>query len=118
MAHQNQRANLASRPFAQNLGDFGRPIQVPSDLSVYALCSELLGEVIEAGGEYTKPPAQSPERLSRRPRRAPPSHSDVFRLGRLNGTIGAHGPRRPTRSYFGLSEVRCGDRGSLWGLRR
>ena len=24
--------------------------------------------------------------------RAPPSHRDVFRLGRLNGTIGAHGP--------------------------
>ena len=35
---------------------------------------------------------QCPERLSRRPRRAPPSHGDVLRLGRLNGTIGAHGP--------------------------
>ena len=33
-----------------------------------------------------------PERLNRRPRRAPPSHSDVLRLGRLNGSIGAHGP--------------------------
>ena len=34
----------------------------------------------------------APKRLSRRPRRAPSSHSDVLRLGRLNATIGAHGP--------------------------
>ena len=27
-----------------------------------------------------------------RHRRAPPSHGDVLRLGRLNGAIGAHGP--------------------------
>jgi hypothetical protein len=58
MAHQNRGTNLASGPFTQNPGDFGRPIQVPSDLGFYALRSELLGETIEAGGEYTKPPAQ------------------------------------------------------------
>ena len=31
------------------------------------------------------------ERLSRRPRRAPPSYSDVLRFGRLHGTVYAHG---------------------------
>ena len=31
-------------------------------------------------------------RVSSRSRRTPPSHSDVLRLGRLNGPIGAHGP--------------------------
>ena len=30
--------------------------------------------------------------LSRRPRRTPPSYGDVLRPGRLNRTIGAHGP--------------------------
>ena len=34
----------------------------------------------------------APSSFSRRPRRAPPSHGDVLRLGRLNGAIGAHGP--------------------------
>ena len=42
--------------------------------------------------------------------RTPSSHCDVLRLGRLYGTIGAHGPRRPPRGYFGLPEMRCGDR--------
>ena len=37
-------------------------------------------------------PLQCPKRPSRRPRRASPSHGDVLRLGRLNGTVGAHGP--------------------------
>src|SRR5262245_55091536 len=30
-----------------------------------------------------------------RHRRAPPSHGNVLRPCRLNGTLGAHGPRRP-----------------------
>ena len=32
------------------------------------------------------------KRRSRRPRRTPPGHGYVLRLGRLNGPIGAHGP--------------------------
>ena len=33
-----------------------------------------------------------PKRTSGRPRRTPPSHGDVLRLGRLNGTVSPHGP--------------------------
>ena len=40
----------------------------------------------------TQRPRQRAERLSRRPRRAPPSDGDVLRLGRLNGALGSHGP--------------------------
>ena len=40
----------------------------------------------------TQRPRPVPRAHSRRPRRAPPSHGDVLRLGRLNGAIGAHGP--------------------------
>ena len=36
--------------------------------------------------------APSAPSASRRPRRAPPSHGDVLRLGRLNGAVGPHGP--------------------------
>ena len=36
--------------------------------------------------------SSTPSATSRRPRRAPPSHGDVLRLGRLNGALGAHGP--------------------------
>jgi hypothetical protein len=34
----------------------------------------------------------APKTSPRRPRRAPSGDGDVFRLGRLNGTLGAHGP--------------------------
>ena len=33
-----------------------------------------------------------PARLEHRHRRAPPSHRDVLRLGRLYGSLGPHGP--------------------------
>ena len=36
--------------------------------------------------------SSAPSALSRRPRRAPPSHGDVLGLGRLNGAFGPHGP--------------------------
>ena len=52
----------------------------------------------------------------RRPRRAPPSDGDVLRPGRLNGTVGPHGPGGLARSHFGLSEVRRRDRGRLGGF--
>ena len=47
------------------------------------------------------------------------------RPGRLDGPLSAHGPRRPARGYFGLSEVRRRDcatlrrvRGEIYGRRR
>ena len=52
----------------------------------------------------------APSAPPRRPRRTPPSHGDVLRLGGLNGPLGSHGPRRPARGHFGLPEVRRGDR--------
>ena len=49
----------------------------------------------DASGKAPSPTqrhVQYPERPSRRPRRAPPSHGDVLRLGGLNGPLGPHGP--------------------------
>ena len=50
--------------------------------------------------------------------RTPPSHSDVLGPCRLDGALGPHGPGRPPRGHFGLSEVRRRDRAALWRLRR
>ena len=44
--------------------------------------------------------------------RAPPSHGDVLGPGRVDGTLGAHGPGGPARGHFGVSEMRRRDRGA------
>src|SRR6516225_1456900 len=44
-----------------------------------------------------------------RHRRAPPSHRDVLRPRRFDGTLGPYGPRGLTRSHLHLSEVCCRD---------
>ena len=57
--------------------------------AIAALRSDASGKAPSVDAATT---SSCPERLSRRPRRAPPSHGDVLRLGRLNGPLGPHGP--------------------------
>ena len=51
-----------------------------------------------------------------RHRRAPPSHGDVLGPRRLDGALGAHGPRGPARGHFGLPEMRRRDRARFGGF--
>jgi SAM domain (Sterile alpha motif) len=48
---------------------------------------------------------------------APPSHRDVLGPRRFDSTLGAYGPRRPSRDQFGLSEVRRPGGAALWRVR-
>ena len=47
VAYEDYRTSLTGRPFAQDLGDCGRPIQMPGDLGLDALSPELLGDAVE-----------------------------------------------------------------------
>ena len=60
--------------------------------------------------------AVAADRAAPRHCRTPTSHNDVLRLGGLDGAVSPHGPGRPSRGHFGLSEVRRADRGSLGGF--
>ena len=57
--------------------------------AIAALRTDASGERPSADAATTSSP---PSVISRRPRRAPPSHGDVLRPCGLNGALGAHGP--------------------------
>ena len=74
---------------AEDLKDFG-----VGHSGIAANCSTLLPRCVLIQRQAHRPPSarRVPRAPLRKTARAPPSHGDVLRLGRLNGTIGAHGP--------------------------
>ena len=94
---------LGMSEYAQRFAENGIDVSVLRHLTDQDLkdIGVLLGhrrKMLAAIGELsgaapaTPEPAAGVEPKTSRHRRAPPSHSDVLGLGRLNGPIGAHGP--------------------------
>ena len=73
---------------------------------------------LETNAKATLGPVVAPVAADTSPRDTAERHCDVFRLGRLNGTVGPNGPGGLAGGHFRLPEVRCGDCAALRGLRR
>ena len=74
---------------AEDLKDLGVSIVGHRRVLLDAITDLRSGTKAEQAPPEASSTTAEPERHSRR---APPSHRDVLRLGRLNGAIGPHGP--------------------------